>query len=110
MRQKAFEKVLGISPDIKAQMLRQHKGHPPDNFVESAEGSINGLPDLDADPQARAIIEGLDAGIDKVIDGARGIEALLGTRAINGHNGNGNGNGHAPEQANNDSTDPPATI
>lgn len=90
MRRKAFEDIRGISDELKQAMIEAY-GRPPDVVVESPAAGIVGLPDLDADPEARSAIEALE----RVTESENvSIHALIGGTATNG-----NGNGHPPEAA-----------
>jgi hypothetical protein len=76
MREKPYTEIESVKRELIDAVVEQHGG-PPDNFVESGEATIVGLPDLDADPDARLLIDGLDARI----------------RELTKENGNGNGSG-----------------
>jgi hypothetical protein len=64
MRVKRFEDVNSINQQLKDGLLDE-KGRPPDNFVESAEGTIEGRPNIDTDPQGRQLVEGLNSIISE---------------------------------------------
>ncbi len=53
--------IKSLSPGfVKAVVTKVGR---PDNFVDSPEGSFVGLPDIDADPAAREVIESLNAEV-----------------------------------------------
>lgn len=64
MRIKPFEKMR-LDPEIKNAMMKNNGGRPPDNFVESAEGTILGRPNIDTDPQGQQMVAGLDEMIGR---------------------------------------------
>jgi len=56
--------IKSLSPGfVKAVVTRVGR---PDNFVDSPEGSFVGLPDIDADPAAREVIESLNAEVQSM--------------------------------------------
>jgi len=60
MRIKPFEQMRGLTPEFEAAIKRNNGGEAPDNFVESAEGTILGRPNIDTDPQGKQMVDGLD--------------------------------------------------
>jgi hypothetical protein len=69
MRQKAFEDIR-LAPELKAAMI-EHQGREPDNFVESREATIENLPDLEGDPEARQLLSGLDDSLNELVEERR---------------------------------------
>lgn len=67
MRSKPYTEIESLSPGFVKDIVEQ--SGVPDNFVESAEAAIVGLPDLDADPKARIIMGRLDEAIRKLTEG-----------------------------------------
>jgi len=64
MRSKPYTEIESLSPNFVAEIVE--RSGVPDNIVESAEGAIVGLPDLDADPKARIVMDRLDGAIRKL--------------------------------------------
>jgi hypothetical protein len=65
MREKPYMEIKSIAPELAEEAVKQH-GRPPDNFVESGEATIVGLPDLDSDPEGRGVVEALDKAIASI--------------------------------------------
>jgi len=55
-----------VEPELLEAVAEQN-GREPDNFVESAELTMVGLPDLDADPEAKRVVDGIQEDIDELI-------------------------------------------
>jgi hypothetical protein len=49
MIKRSFRKIESVEPELLEAVVHENGGEPPDNFVESAEGGIVGLPDLEKD-------------------------------------------------------------
>jgi hypothetical protein len=62
VRTKSHTEITSISQPFVEEIVR-HSG-VPQNFVESAEATFAGLPDVDSDPDARAIMERLETARD----------------------------------------------
>ena len=63
MRSKPHTEITSISQTVVEKIVED--AGVPMNFVESAEATFRGLPDLNADPQARQTMERLKAALDE---------------------------------------------
>jgi len=73
MRYKPYTEIESIDPHFMEQVV-QETGI--DNFVESADGDLQGLPNVDTDPTAKRLADGMQAQAMK-----------LGHTATNGNGG-----------------------
>lgn len=89
MRSKSYYEMKGVSKEL-LDLVVEADGLP-DNFVESAAGTISGLPDLESHPQALAIVKALDDGL-----AAAGADLADLSPTPNGHGQNGD---HPPRGA-----------
>jgi hypothetical protein len=64
MRQREFAKMR-MAPELKQAYIDFH-GFPPDNFVESGQGAIANLPDLNTDPEAIRVLEALETDLNEI--------------------------------------------
>ncbi len=55
MRRRSYKEIKSVDLDLVEAVVEQ-SGRPPDNFVESAEATFVGLPDLETDPDALKIM------------------------------------------------------
>jgi hypothetical protein len=78
MRSKSYTDINSLSAEFVAQVAEEYG--PPDNFVESADGTFAGLPNVDSDPDANAILTSLESDLEKLVAAAP--------------NGNGDGADH----------------
>lgn len=87
MRKKPYTAIESAEPDFIAEVVRV--GGRPDNFVESAEATMVGLPDPETDESAKRLLAALDSAV-------RDLQADAAAEHQNGTNGGSNGtNGHA---------------
>lgn len=57
----SYRSIQSLTPQFLEAVVQQ--SGVPDNFVDSAEGSLVGMPDIDTDPQCRELKERLDKTI-----------------------------------------------
>jgi hypothetical protein len=69
MEQKPFLQISTIGKDL-LESVQEQNGRLPDNFVDSAEGADVGLPDVHTDPDARSLLERVDAGVTALVETA----------------------------------------
>lgn len=70
MEEKPFMKIDTISKDLLKEAVRQN-GRQPDNFVDSAEGTYPGIPDVDRDPAAQKLVDQIGAAADELVEQSR---------------------------------------
>ena len=71
MRYKPYTAIASISPEFVQEIVDEVG--IPDNIVESAEGTMVGLPDVEKDPEARALIEAWMHDLGRIaVDGSDG--------------------------------------
>lgn len=61
MRSKSHTEIESVSQEL-IQAIVDDSG-APDNMVESAEATFVGLPNVDADPEARRIMQGIENAV-----------------------------------------------
>jgi hypothetical protein len=77
MRSKSYTEMNSLSTKFVEQVAEEYG--KPDNFVESADGTFSGLPNVDSDPGANAILTRLERDLAELVAEERKT------------NGNGNG-------------------
>lgn len=68
MRKKPYTAIESAEPAFIADVVRM--GGRPDNFVESAEATMVGLPDPETDTAAKRVLTALDEEVRKLHDEA----------------------------------------
>jgi|GEM_PF-3331263 len=79
MRTKSYTEINSLSTEFVEQVAEEYG--KPDNFVESADGTFAGLPNVDTDPDANALLKRLERDLESLVEQQK--------------NANGNGNGSA---------------
>ncbi len=80
MRSKSHNEIGSVSQTLVQEAV--DVVGPPDLIIESAEATFRGLPDLEADPRARKIMDRLWKAVDD-------LPILTTEDKASGHNGNG---------------------
>lgn len=79
MAQKSSKEIVSVSQELVQKAVDEWG--EPDLIIESAEATFRGMPDLDADPEARALVQRVHDAVEQLPDGESSGQAEAATSA-----------------------------
>jgi hypothetical protein len=67
MAERSPDEIVSASKELVQKAVDEWG--EPDLIIESAEATFSGMPDLDADPDARALVQRVQDAVDRLPDG-----------------------------------------